>query len=234
MKETPPPSLCRRVARSSLVVLALLATCAALFLAANPRLTPGDLLAPFVGRDGATGNNGLNPRFCRSHHECASLDAPPGSGQWFCRGHSCTWRADPRLDCERGGTPCPTGMACDVSGCDQRRGMCVRIPEGCDDRPRPVCGCPRTGYSDDCARLASGAALRADAPCATLCYGVGERFDVPSSWWRRLVSPDAECCAGLQAVPDPINPPCPPDGPCPDALPGRDPSFTCLGPQWTP
>jgi hypothetical protein len=64
------------------------------------------------------------------------------------------------------GRLCPKGYTCDVRACCcDIAGVCVPLPQACPKIYKPVCGCDRVTYSNDCERLRAGAALDHEGPC---------------------------------------------------------------------
>lgn len=69
-----------------------------------------------------------------------------------------------------GGIPCDAGLFCQAPtgkcGPDTL-GKCVKVPEICNARYLPVCGCDNKTYGNDCNRQAAKVSKKHDGACRT-------------------------------------------------------------------
>jgi Kazal-type serine protease inhibitor domain len=67
------------------------------------------------------------------------------------------------------GVPCDDGLFCQFKAgtCDiiDNQGKCVKVPQVCTQRFRPVCGCDGKTYGNDCERRVAKAQLNHRGRC---------------------------------------------------------------------
>ena len=68
-----------------------------------------------------------------------------------------------------GGIRCDRGLWCDPEpgkcGVKDVGGTCVKVPRGCTKENKPVCGCNKKSYANDCVRQQSRVAKNYDGKC---------------------------------------------------------------------
>lgn len=66
------------------------------------------------------------------------------------------------------GRQCDEGLWCDLQGpCDANdtTGVCTKVPQICTEEARPVCGCDKHTYPNDCERQRTRAQKDHEGPC---------------------------------------------------------------------
>jgi hypothetical protein len=90
---------------------------------------------------------------------------------------------------------CPVSWVCIKADCAASGGVCEPRPVFCPPEPKPVCGCDRVTYWNDCVRRQSGALAATDGECRAnaLPCATGADCGVANASCARLV-PKGEPC----------------------------------------
>ncbi len=115
-----------------------------------------EVFSPVCGCDGTTFGNACEADAAGVSHIPGSCEAD-GAGEFeICRPGA--------------GIVCGAGLLCDLSVADTCEdenavGLCIAIPQSCEDEDAPVCGCDGVTYGNACEAHAAAQVVASEGPC---------------------------------------------------------------------